>query len=105
MEFNTLRDGLEIADEPLYFLSQCQEALDWAIEYLADHKGLAAIVSRWGLTPAQTAEDQIVQLHELISLEADKDPAERLYEILTVRSGPFRPWGALQGLQPYVEVS
>lgn len=104
-EFNTLRDNLDIEEEPIWVIDMTEEAVDWALELLREHGGLGSILSRWGLDIEEHREDQLKQLAELVEKRpANQSALERIYEIITIRRGPFRPWSVLRGLSPYVEL-
>lgn len=106
IEFNTLRDGLEIGDEPIYFIANQPEAIEWAAEYLARSSLFPALLAYWQATPTSDAAGMMAQLRELAeSRPSGQSGQDRLYELLTVRAGPFRSWSALEGLRPHVEVS
>lgn len=105
LEFNTLRDGLEINDHPIFFLGFSYQAVKWALDYLIREDRLAYILAHWHAEPSHSTEQQLNQLRELAKVRSDgQSGLERLYELLIVCSGPFRPWSQLQGLRPYIEV-
>lgn len=104
-QFNTLRDNLDIQDDPIWVIDMTEEAVDWALGYLRESESLATILSRWGIEPAPGRAAQLEQLKELAELRPDSQSGlERIYEVLTIRRGPFRPWSVLRGMAPYVEM-
>jgi hypothetical protein len=105
MEWHTLRDSLDLGDDPLWIIDCNRQAIEWSLKHLVRSSSLPAILRRWRVEPLPSLEAQLGQLHDLASLRPESQSAmERVYELITVRQGPFRPWRVLAGLRPNVEV-
>lgn len=105
-EFNTLRDSLDLGDEPIWVIDKTPEAVDWALDHLRESGDLANVLAHWGVNPSKSRADQIRQLKKLAEQRPDgQSGLDRIYELVTIRRGPFRPWSVTQGLSPYIEVA
>lgn len=105
-QWYTLRDTLDIHDDPLWVIAPEPEAMVWAVDYLLQRPaGLASLLRRWGVEPAAEPDQQLQQLEALVEDRAEnQSELERRYQLLTVRPGPFRAWGVLDQLRPHIDV-
>ena len=105
-EWHTLRDQIGINEEPIWVIECVPEAVEWAMTRLClQPKGMAGLIRRRGQDPAPTLSEQLQQYQQLIE-NGDLELTEtvRSYKLLTSGQTPFRAWGLLESLSPYVEV-